>query len=91
MIDGVRLGAWAKAECECSDPQQDARYGKEVGGESDPPCPGLLREHGVGTHRQEEPAEPFDNGGRNDPRLRESQRELDAHVQHSRQKKGYGF
>src|SRR5712692_5604818 len=91
MIDGVRLSARAKAQCECSDPQKDACHCKGVGGYSSPPRPGLAGEHGKGAHRQEDPAESFDNGGRNDPGFRESQRELYTQVQQRREKKGNGF
>src|SRR6266849_999288 len=91
MIDGVRLSAKAKAQCECSDPQKDACHCKGVGGYSSPPRPGLAGEHGTGTHRQEDPAESFDNGGRNDLGFRESQRELYAQVQQRREKKGNDF
>src|SRR5437667_9266278 len=73
MIDRVHLRAWASAQSECSDPQKDARHCKDMRGDSSLPGPTLADEHGVGTNRQEDPAETLDNCGRNDLRLRETQ------------------
>ncbi len=91
VIDRVHFGAWASAQCERSDPQKDARHRKDVCGDSSTPCPGLASDHGVGAHRQKDPTEPLDNSSRNDPGFRESQRQLGAQVQQSRQKKGYSL
>src|SRR2546421_3680713 len=90
MVNGVCfVASWVTARHEYS--QQDTHHRKGMGTDSYSPCPGLAGENGVGAHRQEESTQPFDNGGRNNPRLRDSQRKLYASVQQGRQKKGNGF
>ena len=71
MIDEIRLAA-CRATNRRQYSQEDARHSKNVGGESYSPGPGFVGEYGIGAHRQEDPAKPFDNCGWNDLRLRES-------------------
>lgn len=82
MIDGVGHRAGAGAEGERNDPQQDARHGNEVGGQSGSPGPRRAGDHRTGTHGQQQPAQSFHDGGRNDAGFRETQR--DTHVHEAR-------